>query len=117
MDKVNLLEKFAKIHELWSPRLAGEMNDDYVKLVKLKGEFEWHSHAEQEEMFWVVRGRLTIALRDRDIELAENEFFIIPRGVEHRPVAAEECWAVLFEPKATLRRGRPEDADEVIPWV
>ena len=117
MDKVNLLEKFARIVEYWSPRLAGEMNDDYVKLVKLKGEFEWHSHAGQEEMFWVVRGALTIALRDRDVDLAENEFFIIPRGVEHRPVAAQECWAVLFEPKSTLRRGRAEDADEVIPWV
>ena len=117
MDKVNLLEKFARIVEYWSPRLAGEMNDDYVKLVKLKGEFEWHRHADQEEMFWVVRGRLVIHLRDRDVELAENEFFIIPRTVEHKPEAPEECWAVLFEPKATLRRGRPEDADEVIPWV
>jgi mannose-6-phosphate isomerase-like protein (cupin superfamily) len=104
-EKVSLFEKFGSFDEQWSPRIAGEVNDAAVKLVKLKGEFLWHHHENEDEMFLVVRGRLTIRLRGRDVVLEENEFLIVPKGVEHMPVAAEEAWVMLFEPKTTLNTG------------
>ncbi len=104
-EKVNLREKFGLFQDLWSPRIVGEVNDAAVKLVKLKGEFLWHHHENEDEMFFVVRGRLTIRLRDRDVVLEENEFLVVPRGVEHMPVAADEVWVMLFEPKTTLNTG------------
>jgi mannose-6-phosphate isomerase-like protein (cupin superfamily) len=103
MEKVNLAEKFSLFDEYWSPKIVGELNGQYVKLAKLKGDFVWH-HAE-DEMFMVVRGRLAIKLRDRDVALEEGEFLIIPRGVEHCPVAEEEVHIMLFEPKSTLHTG------------
>jgi len=103
--KVNLSEKFSSFSDYWSPKIVGELNDSYVKLVKVKGEFIWHHHEHEDEMFLVVRGEIVIQLRDRDVHLAEGEMFIVPRGVEHRPVAAREAHILLFEPAGTLNTG------------
>jgi mannose-6-phosphate isomerase-like protein (cupin superfamily) len=105
MEKVNLAQKFSLFEEHWSPKIAGEINDSYVKLVKFKGEFVWHHHETEDEMFLVVKGNLVIKLRDRDIQLKEGEFIIIPHGVEHMPVAEEEVHVLLLEPKSTLNTG------------
>jgi len=105
LEKVNLAQKFSLFSDHWNPRIVGEINDSYVKLAKLKGEFIWHSHEAEDELFFVVKGRLLIKLRDRDIWLEEGEFFIIPRGVEHKPVAEEEAHVMLLEPKTTLNTG------------
>ncbi|HKG22328.1 MAG TPA: cupin domain-containing protein [Blastocatellia bacterium] len=105
MEKVSLAEKFDLFNDYWSPKIAGEINDSYVKLVKLKGEFVWHHHEGEDELFLVVKGSLLLKLRDRDVWLNEGEFFIIPRGVEHLPVAPEEVHVLLLEPKSTLNTG------------
>jgi mannose-6-phosphate isomerase-like protein (cupin superfamily) len=105
MEKVNLANKFGLFQEYWSPKIAGELNDSYLKLAKLKGEFVWHHHEAEDELFLVVKGRLLIKLRDRDISLDEGEFVIIPRGVEHCPVAEEEVHVLLLEPKSTVNTG------------
>lgn len=105
MEKVNIATKFSLFHDYWSPKIVGELNDSYVKLVKLKGEFIWHSHENEDELFLVVKGKLLIRLRDRDIWLEEGEFVIIPKGVEHLPVAEEEVHVMLLEPKSTLNTG------------
>lgn len=105
IEKVNLAEKFARITDHWSPRIAGEVNDVCVKLVKFAGEFIWHSHADEDEMFLVVHGNFVMKLRDRDLTIGEGEFVIIPRGVEHMPVAEREVHILLIEPKATLNTG------------
>ena len=103
--KVNLAEKFSRFSEHWSPKIIGEVNDSYVKAVKFKGEFLWHHHENEDELFLVVRGRLTMRLRDRTVEVNAGEFIIIPRGVEHLPVAEEETHVILLEPKSTLNTG------------
>jgi mannose-6-phosphate isomerase-like protein (cupin superfamily) len=110
--KVSLLEKFGRFDEHWSPKIAAQLNDTHLKLVKVRGEFVWHQHAAEDELFLVVRGRLLIRLRPPhdDIELAEGELVVIPRGVEHQPFAAEECWIVLLEPIGTLNTGDATDA-------
>lgn len=105
MEKVNLKQKFAKIREFWKPYVAGELNGQMVKLDKLKGEFVWHHHEHEDEMFLVVKGRFRMDLRDKPIWLEEGEFLVVPRGVEHRPVAEEEAWILLFEPASTLNTG------------
>ena len=105
MDKVNVVEKLQSFSEQWQPRIVGELNGQHVKLVKLQGEFVWHHHADEDEMFYVVRGAINIELRDRTITLGEGELFIVPRGVEHRPVAREEAHVMLFEPAGTLNTG------------
>jgi mannose-6-phosphate isomerase-like protein (cupin superfamily) len=105
IEKVNLSEKFALFGDHWSPKIAGEVGDAYVKLVKLRGEFVWHKHDDEDEMFLVVKGEITIHLRDGDVRLGEGEFLIIPRGVEHKPVAQEEAHVLLFEPKTVLNTG------------
>jgi len=105
MDKVNLADKLALFDEYWSPKVVGELNGQMVKLVKLNGEFVWHKHDQEDELFLVLKGRLKIRLRDRDVDLDEGEFFIVPRGVEHQPVAAEEVHVLLFEPASTLNTG------------
>ena len=105
MEKVNLAQKFSLFQEYWSPKIAGEINDSYIKLGKLKGEFVWHHHEAEDELFLVVKGRLLIKLRDQDIFLEEGEFVIIPRGVEHLPIAEEEAHVLLLEPKSTLNTG------------
>src|SRR5207248_4179866 len=105
MRSVNLAEKFRQFDDHWSPKIVGELNDFHVKLVKVKGEFVWHHHDTEDEMFLVVKGSLLIRLRDRDIRLQEGEFTIIPRTVEHMPVAEEEAHVRLLEPKTTLNTG------------
>ena len=105
MEKVNLAEKFKLFQEHWSPKIVGEVNDCYLKAVKFKGEFVWHHHDLEDEMFLVIKGRFLMKLPDRDIQLEEGEFIIIPRGVEHLPVADEEVEVLLIEPKTTLNTG------------
>ncbi len=105
MNKVNIPEKLALIHDHWNPRIAGELNGQHVKLAKFQGEFVWHKHDNEDEMFLVLKGQFTIDFRDRKVELKENEFLIVPRGVEHRPVAAHEVSIMLFEPAGTLNTG------------
>jgi len=102
---INLAEKFAQIRETWSPRIVAELNGQHVKLAKLHGEFIWHSHADEDELFLVIAGRLRIELRDGALDLGPGEMAVIPRGVEHRPVAAEEVQVLLFEPASTVNTG------------
>ena len=105
MDKVNIADKFAKISEYYKPHIAGELNGQMVKLVKTKGEFVFHHHDHEDEMFLVVKGRFRMEFLDRHEWIEEGEFIVVPRGVEHRPVAEKECWIVLFEPAFTLNTG------------
>jgi mannose-6-phosphate isomerase-like protein (cupin superfamily) len=105
LAKVNLNDKLSLFHDRWSPKIVGEVNDCAVKLVKLQGEFLWHSHEREDELFLVLKGRLRIRLRDGDVELAEGEFLVVPRRVEHMPVAEQEASVLLFEPKSTLNTG------------
>jgi len=108
-QKVSAEAEFAAIDAFWSPRLVAELNGQQVKFCRLKGEFDWHAHAHEDEMFWVLEGELTIKLRERDavrdINIGPNEFYVVPRGVEHKPVCAEECRIMLFEPAATKQYG------------
>lgn len=105
MEKVNLSAAFDRFAELWSPKIVGELNGQLVKLVKVKGEFVWHHHETEDELFFVVKGRLDMHLRDRVVPIHEGEFYIVPRGVEHKPVAPEETHIMLFEPATTLNTG------------
>jgi len=105
MDKVNLAEKFSLIQDHWSPKVAAEINNFQVKLVKLKGEFVWHHHDIEDELFLVVKGRLRMRLRNGEIQVGEGEFIVIPHGVEHLPVADGEVHVLLLEPKSTLNTG------------
>lgn len=104
-EKVNLAEKFSLFDDCWSPKIVGELNDFHVKLAKLEGEFVWHHHDEEDELFLVIKGQLQMRFRDRDVWLEQGEFLIVPRGVEHLPVAREETHVLLFEPKSTLNTG------------
>jgi mannose-6-phosphate isomerase-like protein (cupin superfamily) len=105
VDKVNIADKFAKISEYWKPYIAAELNGQHVKLDKLMGEFVFHHHENEDEMFLVVKGRFRMEFRDRHEWIEEGEFIVVPRGVEHKPVAEEECWILLFEPASTLNTG------------
>ena len=105
MEKVNLAEKFELFREHWSPKIVGEVNDCYLKVVKFKGEFVWHHHDVEDEMFMVIKGRFVMKLKDKDVQLEQGEFIVIPRGVEHMPVADEEVEVLLIEPKTTLNTG------------
>lgn len=119
IETVNLNEKFAAFTELWSPKIVGQVNDVHVKLAKLKGEFPWHLHEAEDEMFLVVKGRLRLDFRDRALWLGEGEFVVVPRGVEHRPVAKEEVHVVLIEPAGTLNTGnvRSERTVDELEWI
>ena len=103
--RVNLAEMFGRFQDHWSPKIVGEVNDSLVKLVKLKGEFVWHHHEKEDELFLVVKGKLRLKLREKDLVLGPGEFAIIPHGVEHLPVAEEETHVLLFEPHSTLNTG------------
>src|SRR5512140_3880365 len=105
IEVIDVAQKFDLFSEQWHPRIAGELNDSYVKLAKLQGEFFWHKHENEDELFWVMKGTLVIKLRDRDITLQPGQFVIIPKGVEHLPVAREEVQVVLLEPKTTVNTG------------
>ena len=108
MDKINLAEKFKKFDDLWSPKLVGELNENYIKLAKGQGELDWHSHDNEDEFFLVVNGHLDIHLRDQVISLDPGEFYVVRKGVQHRPVAIEGTEIVLIEPKETLHTGNKE---------
>jgi mannose-6-phosphate isomerase-like protein (cupin superfamily) len=120
MDKINLSKKLSLIKDHWNPRIIGELNGQYLKLVKFQGPFTWHHHETEDEMFLVVKGRFRMEFREcsgetsephgrRDVWLEEGEFIIVPRGVEHRPVADEEAEVLLFEPASTLNTGNVQD--------
>ena len=109
MQKINLAEKFSCFFDHWHPRIVGELNGQHVKLAKLLGEFIWHSHENEDELFLVTRGVLRMEFRDRQIEIQAGEFLIVPRGVEHRPVAEHEVHVVLFEPGSTINTGNVKD--------
>ncbi len=105
MDKINLKEKFSLFSEYWSPKIVGELNGQLVKLAKFKGEFIWHHHEHEDELFLVVEGTLNMAFRDKTITVNKGEFIIVPKGTEHKPIAAEEVLVMLFEPAATINTG------------
>jgi len=130
MDKINLLQKFSLINDHWNPRIVGELNGQYLKLVKFQGPFTWHHHENEDEMFLVVKGRFRMEFRDsagdanasvedKEIWIEEGEFCIVPRGMEHRPVADEECQVLLFEPATTLNTGNVQDefTVPVLNWI
>lgn len=110
MNKVNLREKFSLFTEHWRPRIVGELNGQQVKLVKFAGPFEWHHHTDEDEMFLVIDGEFVMEFRDRKVQLQQGEFLIVPRGVEHRPVAEREVHVMLFEPASTLNTGNVQSA-------
>ncbi len=114
MDTVNLAAKFGLFHEYWTPKIIGDLNDAYVKLVKVKGEFVWHQHAREDELFLIVHGTLRIKLRDRELRLHPGELVIIPKGVEHLPTADEEVHVLLIEPKTTVNTGELRNARTVV---
>jgi mannose-6-phosphate isomerase-like protein (cupin superfamily) len=105
MKKINLAEKFSQFAEHYSPKIAGELNGQMVKLVKFKGPFVWHHHDNEDELFYVVKGNFDMEFRDKTVTINEGEFIIVPRGIEHRPNAKEEVHVVLFEPATTLNTG------------
>jgi len=109
MEKINLKEKFSLFNEQWSPKIVGELNGQLVKLVKFKGPFVWHHHDHEDEMFLVTKGSFDMELEDGPVTINEGEFIIIPRGVEHKPNAKEECEVMLFEPASTLNTGNVEN--------
>ena len=105
MEKIALSQKFSLFAEHWSPKIIGELNDSYIKLAKLKGEFVWHHHDDEDELFFIVKGKLLIKFKDKDVLLEEGELIVIPKGVEHLPVADQEVHVMLIEPKTTLNTG------------
>ena len=123
MEVVNVAQKLAQFSDYWSPKIAGEVNDSYVKLVKFKGEFVWHHHEQEDELFLVIRGRLRMKFREHGVEREETilpgEFIIVPRGLEHMPIADEEVAVMLLEPKTTLNTGnvRNERTREVLDCI
>lgn len=113
--KVNLAEKFALINEHWRPKVVGELNEQEIKIVKIKGEFPWHQHEHEDEMFLAVKGNFRLEFRDKTIELSAGDFVIVPRGIEHRPVAETEAEILLFEPKNVLNTGNVTDENFTAP--
>lgn len=105
MDKVNLLEKFEMFSDYWSPKIIGELNGQQVKLVKFKGQFVFHKHDREDELFMVIKGKFKMEYRDKIVDVDEGEIIIVPRGVEHKPVADDEVWVLLFEPASTVNTG------------
>jgi mannose-6-phosphate isomerase-like protein (cupin superfamily) len=113
-NPANLKEKFGLFDEYWTPKIVGELNEQYVKLAKLKGEFIWHSHENEDELFYIIKGKLTLKFReDKEMTLNEGEMYIVPAGVEHFPLAKEECWVMLIEPKSTEHTGSTQAAGTV----
>lgn len=119
IDKINLEDKFDKFNDHWHPRIVAELNGQHVKLARLKGEFTWHKHEQEDEMFLVVSGTLKIELRDKTLVINEGEFVVIPKGVEHKPVADSEVKVMLFEPAGTLNTGDKSNelTKEHIDWI
>ena len=105
MEIINLNQKFATFAEHWNPKIVASLNGQYVKLAKLKGEFIWHSHEQEDELFMVIKGKLKMAFRDKTVDINEGEIIVVPKGVEHKPIAPEEVHVLLFEPASTLNTG------------
>ncbi len=116
---INFKEKFSLFSEHWSPKIIAQMNDYHFKIAKIQGEFVWHSHPETDEVFIVMRGEMQIAFRDRVVELREGEMVVVPKGVEHKPIAETECHILMVEPAGTLNTGdsQSEHTVEEIPWI
>lgn len=114
MEKINLAQKFSMFDEFWRPKVIAELNGQYVKLAKLQGEFIWHHHDVEDELFLVVKGELLIKFRDRDVLLGEGDLIVVPAGVEHKPVAEQEAHVLLLEPKTTLNTGNVRDKRTVV---
>lgn len=111
MDKknsINLLDKFSKFEDLWSPKIIAESNNQLIKLAKIEGEFVWHNHPNEDEVFFLVKGSLIIKFRDGDVHLNEGDLYVVPKGVDHFPIAKKECWVMLIEPKGTQHTGETE---------
>ena len=119
MQKVNLTEKLSLFSDHWHPRIVGELNGQHIKLAKLKGEFIWHKHDEEDEMFFVIKGQLKMVLRDKTVVINPNEFYIVPKGIEHKPIAEEEVSLMLFEPSSTKHTGdqQHELTKEKLEWI
>ncbi|MCB9839051.1 MAG: cupin domain-containing protein [Phycisphaeraceae bacterium] len=115
MERISIIEKLGLFSEAWSPRVIGECNGQHVKLARLDGEFVWHAHEHEDELFLVVEGEIEIQFRDRVVELREGELCIVPRGVEHRPVARRPASVLLFEPASTVNTGDADDARRIDP--
>lgn len=109
MEKINLDQKLSLFSDHWNPRIVGELNGQHVKLAKLKGEFVWHHHEHEDELFYVVKGKLRMEFRDKTVEMESGEMIVVPKGVEHKPVADEEVHVMLFEPASTLNTGNVEN--------
>jgi mannose-6-phosphate isomerase-like protein (cupin superfamily) len=114
-DKVNLKQKLATFDDLWAPKIVGELNGQYIKVVKFVGEYVWHHHKKEDELFLVLHGSMDLYFRDRVVEVVEGEFFIVPRGVEHKPVAKQMCHVLLFEPATTRNTGNVEERRTIQP--
>jgi mannose-6-phosphate isomerase-like protein (cupin superfamily) len=110
LSKVNLKNKMELFSEYWTPKIVGDLNDSHIKLAKFKGEFTWHKHDDEDELFFVIKGKLLIKFRDQDVYLEEGEFLVIPKGVEHLPIAEQEVHVMLIEPKTTLNTGDVQSA-------
>jgi mannose-6-phosphate isomerase-like protein (cupin superfamily) len=110
LNKVNIKNKMGLFSEYWMPKIVGDLNDSHIKLAKFKGEFTWHKHDHEDELFFVIKGKLLIKFRDQDIYLEEGEFLVIPKGVEHLPIAEQEVHVMLIEPKTTLNTGDVQSA-------
>ncbi len=119
MNKINLTEKFGLFEEHWTPKIIGELNGQQVKLAKVKGEFIWHNHEGEDELFYIMKGTLKMEFRDKTVVLNEGEMIIVPKGVDHRPIAKEEVWILLFEPKNTKHTGEVESELTVknLDWI
>ncbi len=119
MEKINIAQKFSLFSEHWRPKIVGELNGQHVKLAKLQGEFVWHHHEREDELFLVVKGSLRMDFPDRSVQIEEGEFIIVPRGVEHRPVAAAEVHILLFEPASTINTGSAQESAMTAPeaWI
>ena len=115
IEAVNLTQKLTLFQEYWSPKVVGELNENYLKVVKVKGEFVWHKHEDDDELFLVLKGRLVIQLRDQDITLNEGDFLVVPKGIEHRPVAEDEAHVLLVEPKTVVNTGDAADERTIAP--
>tara|TARA_R110002096_G_scaffold28203_3_gene85602 strand:- start:1420 stop:1785 length:366 start_codon:yes stop_codon:yes gene_type:complete len=121
MNVANLLEKFELFDDQWSPKIIAETNGQYVKLAKIEGEFIWHNHADEDELFYIVKGELTLKFRDREVHLKEGDLYVVPKGEDHLPIAPKECWVLLVEPKGTKHTGEIEFertvAEEEQHWI
>ncbi|MEM7455286.1 MAG: cupin domain-containing protein [Planctomycetota bacterium] len=119
MKKIVIEEKFSQFSEHWSPHIVAELNGQHVKVAKLLGEFDWHAHGNEDELFWVISGELEMHMRDQVVTIGPGEIFIVPRGVEHKPIAKEEVQVVLFEPASTINTGDEvtEKTRTELPWI